>query len=75
MAMWQPERTVRGPLPATRDDVDEKNRLCPPVVFTGWPDDLLSLARAGRAQTARTLLVSRRGHQSGALDALRKELR
>jgi hypothetical protein len=36
-----------GFIEATRDDVDEKNRLCPPVVFTGWPEDLLSLARAG----------------------------
>jgi len=36
-----------GFIEATRDDVDEKNRLCPPVVFTGWPDDLLTLARAG----------------------------
>lgn len=36
-----------GYVEATRDSVEEKNRLCPPVVFTGWPDDLLSLARAG----------------------------
>ena len=36
-----------GYVEATRDDDAEKNRLCPPVVFTGWPADLLQLARAG----------------------------
>ena len=27
MAMWQPDRSVRGPLRATRDDVDDLNRV------------------------------------------------
>jgi len=36
-----------GYVEATREDTAEKNRLCPPVVFTGWSADLLHLARAG----------------------------
>ncbi len=36
-----------GYIEATRDDTSEKNRLCPPVVFSGWSADLLHLARAG----------------------------
>jgi hypothetical protein len=36
-----------GYVEATRDDTSEKNRLCPPVVFTGRSADLLDLARAG----------------------------
>ena len=36
-----------GYIEATRDDTSEKNRLCPPVVFSGWSADLLDLARAG----------------------------
>ena len=36
-----------GYIEATRDDILEKNRLCPPVVFSGWSADLLDLARAG----------------------------
>jgi hypothetical protein len=36
-----------GYVEATRDDDTEKNRLCPPVIFTGWPADLLGIARAG----------------------------
>jgi len=36
-----------GYIEATRADTAEKNRLCPPVVFTGWSADLLHLARAG----------------------------
>jgi hypothetical protein len=36
-----------GYVEATRDDTSEKNRLCPPVVFSGWSADLLHLARAG----------------------------
>jgi hypothetical protein len=36
-----------GYIEATRDDTSEKNRLCPPVLFSGWTADLLDLARAG----------------------------
>jgi putative NAD(P)-binding protein len=36
-----------GYIEATRDDTSEKNRLCPPVVFSGWSADLLDLAHAG----------------------------
>ena len=36
-----------GYIEATRDDTSEKNRLCPPVVFSGWTADLLQLARSG----------------------------
>ncbi len=36
-----------GYIEATRDDASEKNRLCPPVVFSGRSADLLDLARAG----------------------------
>jgi NAD(P)-binding Rossmann-like domain len=36
-----------GFIEATRDDPSEKNRLCPPVVFSGRSADLLDLARAG----------------------------
>jgi hypothetical protein len=36
-----------GYVEATRDDTSEQNRLCPPVVFSGWSADLLDLARAG----------------------------
>ena len=36
-----------GAVEVTRDDIDEKNRLCPPVVFTGDIDDVLNLAYAG----------------------------
>jgi len=36
-----------GYVEATRDADEEKNRLCPPVVFSGWPADLLRLARPG----------------------------
>jgi hypothetical protein len=32
---------------AARDDVEEKNRLCPPVVFTGDIGDVLTLAYTG----------------------------
>ena len=39
--------SVVGYIEATRDDTTEKNRLCPPVVFSGWSADLLELARAG----------------------------
>jgi hypothetical protein len=39
--------SIVGYVEATRDDDAEKNRLCPPVIFTGWPGDLLTLARAG----------------------------
>src|SRR5207237_10912276 len=38
-----------GYVEATRDDDADKNRLCPPVVFSGWPADLLRLARPGLA--------------------------
>ena len=41
--------SVVGYVEATRDDTAEKNRLCPPVVFSGWSADLLELARAGMA--------------------------
>jgi len=40
-----------GFIEATRDDTAEKNRLCPPVVFSGWSADLLQLARAGLTGT------------------------
>ena len=36
-----------GYIEATRDDTAEKNRLCPPVVFSGRSADLLRLARDG----------------------------
>jgi hypothetical protein len=36
-----------GAVEAARGDVDEKNRLCPPVTFTGDIDDVLHLAYAG----------------------------
>ena len=36
-----------GMVEATRDDVDEKNRLCPPVTFTGDIDDVFALAHGG----------------------------
>jgi hypothetical protein len=36
-----------GVVEATRDDTDEKNRLCPPVTFTGDIDDVFALAHAG----------------------------
>ena len=36
-----------GYIEATRDDTAEKNRLCPPVVFSGRSADLLHLARDG----------------------------
>jgi hypothetical protein len=36
-----------GAVEAARDDIDEKNRLCPPVTFTGDIDDVLHLAYAG----------------------------
>jgi hypothetical protein len=36
-----------GAVEACRDDIDEKNRLCPPVIFTGDINDVLSLAYAG----------------------------
>jgi hypothetical protein len=39
--------SIVGYVEATRDDDAEKNRLCPPVIFTGSPADLLVLARAG----------------------------
>ena len=39
--------SIVGYIEATRDDTSEKNRLCPPVVFSGWSADLLHLARAG----------------------------
>lgn len=39
--------SIVGYVEATRDDDAEKNRLCPPVVFSGWSADLLDLARAG----------------------------
>jgi hypothetical protein len=40
-----------GYIEATRDDDVEKNRLCPPVMFSGWSADLLHLARAGMTGT------------------------
>ncbi len=40
-----------GYIEATRDDVTEKNRLCPPVVFSGRSHDLLDLARSGLTGT------------------------
>jgi hypothetical protein len=40
-----------GYIEATRDDASEKNRLCPPVVFSGRSQDLLHLARAGLTGT------------------------
>jgi hypothetical protein len=36
-----------GAVEAARNDVNEKNRLCPPVTFTGDIDDVLHLAYAG----------------------------
>jgi hypothetical protein len=36
-----------GYIEATRDDTAEKNRLCPPVVFSGQSADLVRLARDG----------------------------
>jgi hypothetical protein len=39
--------SIVGYIEATRDDTSEKNRLCPPVVFSGWTEGLLDLARAG----------------------------
>jgi hypothetical protein len=39
--------SIVGYIEATRDDDAEKNRLCPPVVFSGSSTDLLHLARAG----------------------------
>jgi hypothetical protein len=39
--------SIVGYIEATRDDTMEKNRLCPPVVFSGRTADLLHLARAG----------------------------
>jgi hypothetical protein len=38
--------SIVGYIEATRDDDAAKNRLCPPVVFSGWSADLLHLARA-----------------------------
>src|SRR5206468_5597842 len=43
--------SIVGWVEATRDDDAEKNRLCPPVIFTGWPADMLALARAGMMGT------------------------
>ena len=40
-----------GFIEATRDDDAEKNRLCPPVVFSGWSADLLHIARTGLTGT------------------------
>lgn len=40
-----------GFIEATRHDDAEKNRLCPPVVFSGWSADLLHIARAGLTGT------------------------
>jgi NAD(P)-binding Rossmann-like domain len=40
-----------GYVEATRDDDREKNRLCPPVVFSGWTADLLQIVRAGMTGT------------------------
>jgi hypothetical protein len=39
--------SIVGFVEATRDDDGDKNRLCPPVVFSGWSADLLDVARAG----------------------------
>lgn len=36
-----------GLVEATRDDDGDKNRLCPPLTFTGNASDLLSIAHAG----------------------------
>lgn len=36
-----------GAVEVARDDLEEKNRLCPPVTFTGDIDDVLGLAHAG----------------------------
>jgi hypothetical protein len=38
---------ITGLVEATRDDDAEKNRLCPPLVFTGAAADLLDLAHVG----------------------------
>ena len=40
-----------GYIEATREDDAEKNRLCPPVIFSGWSADLLDLVHAGLAGT------------------------
>ena len=39
--------SIVGYIEATREDTADKNRLCPPVVFTGRSADLLHLVRAG----------------------------
>ena len=39
--------SVVGYVEATRDDDHEKNRLCPPVVFSGWTSGLPATAYAG----------------------------
>jgi hypothetical protein len=36
-----------GYIEATREDDAEKNRLCPPVIFSGWSKDLLDVVRDG----------------------------
>ena len=41
-----------GAVEAMRDDDHDKNRLCPPLEFTGWAADLLPLAYAGMAGIA-----------------------
>lgn len=43
---------IVGHVEATREDDDEKNRLCPPVSFSGNAADLLSFAYAGMSGLA-----------------------
>jgi hypothetical protein len=43
--------SIVGYIEATRDDTAEKNRLCPPVVFSGRSADLLDVAHAGLTGT------------------------
>ena len=47
-----------GAVEAARDDDADKNRLCPPLAFTGRIDDVLELAYAGMAG-----LIARAGEQ------------